>query len=50
MRVLDRGYSFVTDMNGKALVSVSQLSHGSDVEIRMKDGSAKAKVSEVKKK
>jgi len=47
MRVLERGYSFVTDSNGKALISVSQISPGSDVEIRMRDGSAKAKVNEV---
>ena len=50
MRVLDRGYSFVKDGNGKALVSVSQISRGSAVEITMKDGSAKAKIEEVNKK
>jgi len=49
-KVLERGYSYVTDAKGKALVSVTQISYGSDVEIRMRDGSAKAKVNEVNKK
>ena len=49
-KVLERGYSYVTDAEGKALVSVTQISYGSDVEIRMRDGSAKAKVNEVNKK
>ncbi|MCL1904937.1 MAG: exodeoxyribonuclease VII large subunit [Methanomassiliicoccaceae archaeon] len=49
MRVLDRGYSYVKGPDGKALISISQISPGSDVEIRMKDGSAKAKINEVKK-
>ena len=49
MRVLDRGYSYVKGPDGKALTSISQISPGSDVEIRMKDGSAKAKINEVKK-
>jgi len=48
MKVLERGYSFVKGPDGKALVSISQISHGSDVEIRMKDGTAKAKVNEVR--
>ncbi|MCL1984157.1 MAG: exodeoxyribonuclease VII large subunit, partial [Methanomassiliicoccaceae archaeon] len=49
MRVLDRGYGYVKGPDGKALISVSQISVGSEVEIRMKDGSAKAKVNEVNK-
>ena len=48
MKVLERGYSFVKGPGGKALVSVSQISRGSDVEIRMRDGTAKAKVNEVR--
>jgi len=48
MKVLERGYSFVKGPDGKALVSVSQISHGSDVEITMKDGTAKAKINEVR--
>ena len=49
-RVLERGYSFVTDRDGRTLTSVSQISCGSDIEVRMRDGSAKAKVGEVIKK
>ena len=48
MKVLERGYSFVKGPDGKALISVAQISRGSDVEIRMKDGTAKAKVNEVR--
>ena len=48
MRVLERGYGFVKGPDSKALVSIKQLSCGSDIEIRMKDGSAKAKVNEVR--
>ncbi|MDR0335034.1 MAG: exodeoxyribonuclease VII large subunit [Methanomassiliicoccaceae archaeon] len=50
MKVLERGYSFVTGADGRTLTSVSQISYGSDVEIRMRDGSAKAKINEVRKK
>ena len=48
MKVLERGYSFVKGPDGRALVSISQISYGSDIEIRMKDGTAKAKVDEVR--
>jgi len=47
MNVLERGYSFVKGPDGKALISVSQLMSGSEIDITMRDGSAKAKVSEV---
>ena len=50
MNVLERGYSFVKGPDGKALISVSGLTAGSEVEITMKDGSVKAKVNEVKRK
>jgi exodeoxyribonuclease VII large subunit len=47
MNVLERGYSFVRGPDGKALTSVSKISIGSDLEIRMRDGSVKANVKEV---
>jgi exodeoxyribonuclease VII large subunit len=50
MNVLERGYSFVKGPDGKALISVSQISSGSDITVTMKDGSAKAKVNEVTRK
>lgn len=44
MKVLERGYCYVKGPEGEALVSISQISPGSEVEIRMRDGSAKAKI------
>ena len=43
-KVLERGYSMVTDVEGKALTSVSRLEEGSHIRIRMRDGSADAEV------
>jgi exodeoxyribonuclease VII large subunit len=48
MKVLERGYSFVKGPDGRPLISISQISVGSDVEIRMRDGSAKAKIIELR--
>jgi len=50
MKVLERGYGFVEGPDGKALVSTSQISDGSNIEIRMRDGKVKAKVNEVIRK
>ncbi|MDR2866516.1 MAG: exodeoxyribonuclease VII large subunit [Methanomassiliicoccaceae archaeon] len=50
MNVLERGYSFVKGPDGATLVSVHQISPGSDVEITMKDGIANAKIKEVIRK
>ncbi|MCL2786172.1 MAG: exodeoxyribonuclease VII large subunit [Methanomassiliicoccaceae archaeon] len=47
MSVLERGYGFIRAPDGKALISVSQLTLGSDIEITMRDGTAKAKVNGV---
>jgi len=46
MKVLERGYSCV-EADGRALVSASQISENSNIEIRMRDGKVKAKVNEV---
>jgi exodeoxyribonuclease VII, large subunit len=43
-KVLERGYSMVTDHDGKVLTSVSKLNNGSMINIRMKDGSAEAEI------
>ena len=43
-KVLERGYSMVTDMNGKTLTSMDKLEEGSRVLIRMRDGSADAEI------
>jgi exodeoxyribonuclease VII large subunit len=50
LQVLQRGYSYVTDSNGKALISVTQIQAGSVAIIRMKDGSADAEIKKVRKK
>jgi exodeoxyribonuclease VII large subunit len=47
MKVLDRGYTLVTDENGKALTSVKQVGAGSNINIRMKDGKAEAEIKKV---
>ena len=44
MKVLDRGYSLVTDETGKALTSAGQMRSGADINIMMKDGKAEATV------
>lgn len=46
--VLGRGYTLITDGRGRTVTSVSGMAVGSDVEIRMRDGYAKAEVKEVK--
>jgi len=47
MKVLDRGYTLVTDKNGKALTSSRQMLPGEDINIMMKDGKAEAEVKKV---
>jgi exodeoxyribonuclease VII large subunit len=49
MNILERGYSFIKGPDGRPLISISQISAGSDVDIAMKDGNVKAKVKEVVK-
>lgn len=46
-RVLDRGYSFVTDEAGRTVTSVSGLRAGSKMTVTMRDGFVKAEVEEV---
>jgi exodeoxyribonuclease VII large subunit len=43
-KVLERGYSFITDESGRALTSVSSLNVGQEVSIRMRDGTADAEI------
>jgi len=43
--VLTRGYSMITDMDGKVLTSVDGMDIGQSVTIRMRDGSAVADVT-----
>ena len=46
-RVLDRGYSYITDGTGRAVTSVGSLTEGSSIDIRMRDGRAVADITEV---
>ena len=50
MKVLERGYTVVTDADGKALTSSEQVSVGKDINIIMKDGRAEAEVKKVVRK
>ena len=43
-RILERGYSFVTDKNGKILRSVDDVSDGDSVKLRLSDGYADAEI------
>ena len=47
MKVLDRGYTLITDEKGKALTSAKQIGAGSNIKIMMKDGKAEAEVKKV---
>ena len=47
MRVLDRGYTLMTDAEGKPLTSSRQISAGSEINIILKDGRAEAEVRKV---
>ena len=47
LAVLDRGYSIVTDSEGRTLKSISQTRSGDVISVKMSDGSVSAKVQEV---
>ena len=47
LAVLDRGYSIVTDKDGRTLKSVSQATAGDNITIRLSDGRILADVQEV---
>jgi len=47
LKVLERGYTLITDENGKALTSAGQIGPGSNINIKMKDGKAEAEVKKV---
>ena len=44
MNVLSRGYSMVTDSDGSIVTSIGSIDTGSNITIRMRDGSAEAEV------
>lgn len=46
--VLNRGYSLVKDENGKIITSATQVSPGSEITVKMRDGSAVASVKQVR--
>lgn len=48
LKVLERGYSYVTDSEGRTLTSAKALQEGSMIGIRFCDGSADAEVRKVK--
>ena len=43
-RILERGYSFVTDKNGRILRSVDDISQGDSVKLKLSDGYADAEI------
>ena len=47
--VLSRGYSFIRDSEGNVISSVDDLFPGTDVTIAMRDGTALAKIKELRK-
>lgn len=47
-KLLLKGYSFITDDAGKVLTSIDQIGIGSDINIKLKDGTVIAKVKELK--
>lgn len=47
--VLGRGYSMITDANGRTVTDTSGLSVGSDIRIRMRDGTAAAEIKGVER-
>ncbi|MCL1979194.1 MAG: exodeoxyribonuclease VII large subunit [Methanomassiliicoccaceae archaeon] len=50
VKVLDRGYSLITDESGRTLTSAGQMKAGAGISIRMKDGKAEAEVKKVEMK
>ena len=49
LAVLARGYGFVQNEDGKTLSSVDELNTGDNIQITMKDGSARAEITSVEK-
>jgi len=47
-RVLARGYAWLSDGEGRALVSVAQLQPGQSITARLADGEAQAEVRDVR--
>lgn len=50
MAVLSRGYSAVTDCNGKIITSAASLSNGDNIDITMADGKIGATVNKITKR
>ena len=50
LAVLDRGYSILTDEDGKSVGSAEDLEIGQTVRVRLRDGSAGAEIREIKRK
>lgn len=46
-KVLGRGYSFVAGEDGRAITSASRLKQGTEIRVRLRDGSADAKITKV---
>lgn len=49
LKVMERGYSIVTDGDGNIVTSISKISKGMAVTIKMKDGEAEGEIKGVKK-
>ena len=47
LAVLERGYSIVTDKNGKTLKTIDQVKTGDNISIKLSDGRILADVQEV---
>ena len=50
LRVVDRGYSLVTNKQGKVIKKSSELNLGEDIRVRMAEGHVLAEVKEIEKK
>lgn len=49
LAILDRGYSYVQSQEGTLIKSVDQAQSGAEVHLYWRDGSAKAKIEEIRK-
>ncbi len=49
LAILDRGYSYVQSQEGTLIKSVDQVQSGAEVHLYWRDGSAKAKIEEIRK-
>ena len=49
LKRMKKGYAYVTEESGKAILSVDEIKVGGDITLRLSDGKIKAKVTEKEK-